>query len=173
MRPADQHLRGAEWSHPGHLQQPRSDRTDEHGELGLGLVGLRGQELDALGSARSAWMVARCSSDLVGRARRLAQQAIWRAVLRPPSSARRSSGVNGPARQAAQPAARALSTAWRGSRPLIAMIGISRVAAAALRRRVTSQVSSRAAPTSITIASGRRTTAQAMASSPSVATWTS
>jgi hypothetical protein len=93
MRPADQHLRGAEWSHPGHLQQPRSDRTDEHGELGLGLVGLRGQELDALGSARSAWMVARCSSDLVGRARRLAQQAIWRAVLRPPSSARRSSGA--------------------------------------------------------------------------------
>ena len=69
--------------------------------------------------------------------------------------------------------ARARSVAWNGSRPLIAMTGMSRVAAAALRRRVTSQVSSRAAPMSITMASGRLTTAQATASSPSVATWTS
>jgi hypothetical protein len=47
VRPADQHLRGAERPHTRDLQQPGRDRTDQRGQLGLELVGL--QELDALG----------------------------------------------------------------------------------------------------------------------------
>jgi hypothetical protein len=43
--------------------------------------------------ARSARTVAWCSSDLVGRSRRLAQALIWLLVLRPRSSARSSSGA--------------------------------------------------------------------------------
>jgi len=49
MRPADQHLRGAEGADAGDLQQPWGDRVDEHGQLGLQLVGLSLEELDALG----------------------------------------------------------------------------------------------------------------------------
>jgi hypothetical protein len=57
------------------------------------LVDLGLQELDALGGGPQGRAVAWCSSDLVGRARRLAQCWIWLAVLRPRSSARSSSGA--------------------------------------------------------------------------------
>jgi hypothetical protein len=49
MRPADQYLGGAEGADAWDLQQPRGDRVDERGELGLELVGLGLQQLDALG----------------------------------------------------------------------------------------------------------------------------
>jgi hypothetical protein len=75
---------GAQGAHAGDLQQPRRQRLDQDGELGLQLVGLGGQGLDGAGRCTgSACTVARCSSDLVGRARRLAQCWIWLAVLRP------------------------------------------------------------------------------------------
>jgi hypothetical protein len=49
MRPADQHLRGAQRPDTRDLQQPRSDCADQDGALGLELVGLGLQELDTLG----------------------------------------------------------------------------------------------------------------------------
>jgi hypothetical protein len=49
VRPADQHLRGAQRSHTGDLQQPRGNRSDQHGQLGPKLVGLGLEGLDALG----------------------------------------------------------------------------------------------------------------------------
>src|SRR4029450_13299472 len=49
MRPADQHLGGAEGTDAGNLQQPGGYRPDQGGELGLELVGLGLQELDAGG----------------------------------------------------------------------------------------------------------------------------
>jgi hypothetical protein len=44
-----QHLRGAQRADARDLQQPRGDRLDQHGELGLQLVGLGLEEPDALG----------------------------------------------------------------------------------------------------------------------------
>jgi hypothetical protein len=49
MRPADQHLSGAQRPDTRNLEQPRSDCPDQDGQLGLQLVGLGLEGLDALG----------------------------------------------------------------------------------------------------------------------------
>ncbi len=50
IRPAHQHLCGADGPNPVQLQQPRGDGSDQRGQLGLERIGLGLQELDALRS---------------------------------------------------------------------------------------------------------------------------
>jgi len=94
MRPADQHLGGAQAARrrgppaaKGPLLGPGWSARPATGRPRRPAAGY------APAVARSARTVARCSSDLVGRSRRLAQQATWRLVGWPRSSARSSSGA--------------------------------------------------------------------------------
>jgi hypothetical protein len=48
--PADEDLRGDQYSDPEHVEQVRTGLADHGLELSLELVGLGGEELDALGS---------------------------------------------------------------------------------------------------------------------------
>jgi hypothetical protein len=50
MRPAHQHLAGADWSHPRQFRQPRDDRLHQPADLALELGRLSGQDPDPQGS---------------------------------------------------------------------------------------------------------------------------
>jgi hypothetical protein len=65
MRPADQHLSGADGSHTRQLGQPRGSSVDERGDLGVELVGFGLEQPDAL----PRWPV--------GRGRSPDAQATW------------------------------------------------------------------------------------------------
>jgi hypothetical protein len=89
-----QHLRGADGADAGDFQQPRRDRGDEYGELGLELVGLGRRGLDALGGGpqRPHGGLVPPATWPAGPAGRRNSRPAWRCCGRP-GSARSSSGA--------------------------------------------------------------------------------